>query len=201
MPLGPVAASGIGREPAPRRSRLAFGLRSHTRAGERGPPACPRRQTPRAWVPGGDAPAARRSRAAPAAGGSEQSAGVCARPNAAGTPTVSAYAAAAIVAPYLRRAVRNTDGRFARDAVSLAGIRRPQARSANETMDDYLKSLVNESEANIQVPFCRTYTSVTSKGFVTSLPPTMATRRIVFSTMAVVPTNRTDAAWISALLY
>ncbi len=60
---------------------------------------------------------------------------------------------------------------------------------------------MNESEASFQAPPCCTYTSVTSKGFVTSLPPTTASRRIVFNTMAVVPMTRTDAAWISACLY
>ena len=41
-----------------------------------------------------------------------------------------------------------------------------------------VSSLVNDSEANFQVPLCCTYTSVTMKGLVTSLPPTTATRRI-----------------------
>lgn len=58
-----------------------------------------------------------------------------------------------------------------------------------------VRSLVKASEPSLQAPFPRTYTSVTMKGLVTSLPPTTASRRILFSTMAVVvPMNRTDAS-------
>src|SRR5829696_7345938 len=62
-------------------------------------------------------------------------------------------------------------------------------------------SLVNDSDPNFQAPLCCTYTSVTTKGLVTSLPPTTATRRILFRRMAVVPMNRTDTSWISTFLY
>ncbi len=66
--------------------------------------------------------------------------------------------------------------------------------------DDYCRSLVNESEPNFQAPLCCTYTSVTTKGFVTSLPPTTASSRILFNTMAVEPMTRTEASKISACL-
>ena len=46
---------------------------------------------------------------------------------------------------------------------------------------------MNESEPSFHVPPRLTYTSVTTKGFMTSLPPTTATSRILFNRMAVVP--------------
>src|SRR5213080_522216 len=48
------------------------------------------------------------------------------------------------------------------------------------TVDYCVKSLVNESEPNFHFPFCCTETSVTKNGLVTSLPPTTASRRILF---------------------
>jgi hypothetical protein len=95
---------------------------------------------------------------------------------------------------------------------TAASAARPRARKTlsrfnlstrvfgRRTHADYCRSLVNESEANLHLPFCCTYTSVTTKGFVTSLPPTTASRRILFSTIAVVPITRTDASRISACL-
>ena len=44
-------------------------------------------------------------------------------------------------------------------------------------------SRVNDSEANVQVLLSCTYTSVTTKGLLTSFPPTTATSRILFRRM------------------
>ena len=41
---------------------------------------------------------------------------------------------------------------------------------------------MNESEASFHLPFCRTYSAVTTKGLVTSLPPTTVSSRILFDT-------------------
>jgi len=72
---------------------------------------------------------------------------------------------------------------------------------AFDTSSTYgLSSLVKESEASFRVPPCCTYTSVTMKGLVTSLPPTTAIRRILLKTIAVVPMSRTDVSWISTFL-
>src|SRR5436190_833948 len=57
-----------------------------------------------------------------------------------------------------------------------------------------VSSLVNDSETNFQAPFCCTYTSVTTKGLITSLPPTTAVSRILFKRIAVDPMKRTDAS-------
>lgn len=73
-------------------------------------------------------------------------------------------------------------------------------RVPTATVDYCVKSLVNESEASFHIPLCCTYTSITMKGLVTSLPPTTASRRILFNRMAVVPMNRTDDSKISACL-
>lgn len=75
-----------------------------------------------------------------------------------------------------------------------------EQQSVGQRTGDYCNSLVNESEPNFQAPFCCTYTSVTTKGLVTSLPPTTASSRIRFNTIAVEPMNRTDASKISACL-
>ncbi len=59
---------------------------------------------------------------------------------------------------------------------------------------------MKDSEASLRAPPSSTYTSVTMKGLVTSLPPTTATSRILLSRMAVVPMTRTDVSWISTAL-
>src|SRR5215204_5908153 len=64
----------------------------------------------------------------------------------------------------------------------------------------WVSSLVKDIEPNVQLAPCCTYTSVTTKGLVTSLPPTTATRRILFKRIAVFPMNCTDVSWISACL-
>ena len=51
---------------------------------------------------------------------------------------------------------------------------------------------MDDSDASFHAPFCRTYTSVTMNGFVTSLPPTTASSRILLSTIAVEPMIRED---------
>src|SRR6185503_20682708 len=58
--------------------------------------------------------------------------------------------------------------------------------------DSYWRSLVNDSEPSFHAPFCCTYTSVTMKGLLTSLPPTTASRRILLRTIAVEPMIRAD---------
>ena len=59
---------------------------------------------------------------------------------------------------------------------------------------------MNDNDPSFHAPSCWTYTSVTTNGFVTSLPPTTATSRIRFNRMAVVPMILTDTSWISACL-
>ena len=80
------------------------------------------------------------------------------------------------------------------------GKRSNSERSGQNHRASGVRSLVNEIEPNFHFPFSRTYTSVTTNGLLTSLPPTTASRRILFSTMAVLPMNRTEDSKISACL-
>src|SRR5699024_4106269 len=87
-----------------------------------------------------------------------------------------------------------------RDAGAGDGDGLKESESVNQLSPE-LSSLVNDKEDNFQSLFCFTYTSVTSKGLVTSLPPTSATRVILFKRMAVLSIIFTDTSWISAFLY